>query len=190
MHKETENRIITIPNLLSAFRLILIPVFLWTYCIRGEYLVTAGLLALSGLTDLADGYIARRFHMVSNLGKILDPVADKLTQAAMLVCLVTRFPMIVFPMVLMAVKEASVGVTNLLVIRKSGLVTGAVWHGKVTTALLYTVIVVHLLWFYIPAAVSNVLIAVCSGVMLLSWGLYLRRNIRFLAGKEEAPGNH
>lgn len=47
---------------------------------------------LSGLTDLADGYIARRFHRISNLGKILDPVADKLTQAAMLICLFTRFP--------------------------------------------------------------------------------------------------
>ena len=108
--KEAENRIITIPNLLSAFRLVLIPVFIWTYCVRKEYLTTAGLLFLSGLTDLADGYIARRFHMVSNLGKMLDPVADKLTQAAMLVCLVTRFPMIVFPLALLSVKEASVGI--------------------------------------------------------------------------------
>ncbi len=168
--KEAENRIITIPNLLSAFRLVLIPVFIWTYCVRKEYLTTAGLLFLSGLTDLADGYIARRFHMVSNLGKMLDPVADKLTQAAMLVCLVTRFPMIVFPLALLAVKEASVGLTSILVIRKSGKVTGAVWHGKVTTALLYLTILVHLLWPHIPAAVSNGLIMLCVVVMLVSWG--------------------
>ena len=167
--KEAENRIITIPNLLSAFRLVLIPVFIWTYCVRKEYLTTAGLLFLSGLTDLADGYIARRFHMVSNLGKMLDPVADKLTQAAMLVCLVTRFPMIVFPLALLAVKEASVGLTSILVIRKSGKVTGAVWHGKVTTALLYLTILVHLLWPHIPAAVSNGLIMLCVVVMLVSW---------------------
>ncbi|MCI9221244.1 MAG: CDP-alcohol phosphatidyltransferase family protein [Lachnospiraceae bacterium] len=167
--KEAKNRIITIPNLLSAFRLVLIPVFIWTYCVRKEYLTTAGLLFLSGLTDLADGYIARRFHMVSNLGKMLDPVADKLTQAAMLVCLVTRFPMIVFPLALLAVKEASVGLTSILVIRKSGKVTGAVWHGKVTTALLYLTILVHLLWPHIPAAVSNGLIMLCVVVMLVSW---------------------
>ena len=179
--KEAENRIITIPNLLSAFRLVLIPVFLWTYCIREEYLVTAGLLLLSGLTDLADGFIARRFHMVSNLGKMLDPVADKLTQAAMLICLVTRFPMIVFPLALLAVKEASVGITNLLVIRKSG---------KVTTALLYLMIVVHLIWFHIPAAVSNGMIAVCFGVMLFSWATYIWYNIKSLTGKGTGPKKH
>lgn len=189
MHSErqAENRIITIPNLLSAFRIVLIPVFLWTYCIKGEYLVTAGLLLLSGLTDLADGYIARRFHMVSNLGKMLDPVADKLTQAAMLLCLVTRFPMIAFPLALLAVKEASVGLTNLLVIRKSGVVTGAAWHGKVTTALLYLTIVVHLIWFHIPAAVSNGMIALCSAVMLFSWATYIRQNIKSLGQKEKQP---
>lgn len=120
---KTENKILTIPNLLSAFRLLLIPVFIWTYCFRSEYLLTAGLLLLSGLTDMADGFIARRFHMVSNLGKMLDPVADKLTQGAMLVCLVTRFPMMWFPLGLLAVKETTVGISSLLVIRKSGVVT-------------------------------------------------------------------
>ena len=188
--KEAENRIITIPNLLSAFRLVLIPVFLWTYCVRDEYLVTAGLLLLSGLTDLADGFIARRFHMVSNLGKMLDPVADKLTQAAMLVCLVTRFPMIWCPLALLAVKEASVGLTSLLVIRKSGRVTGAAWHGKITTAMLYLTILIHLIWPHIPAAISNGLIMVCSGVMLVSWMMYILHNVKTLAGKVSAPKNH
>lgn len=57
---------------------------------------------LSGLTDLADGYIARRFHRISNLGKILDPVADKLTQAAMLICLFTRFPHVLLLIVIIS----------------------------------------------------------------------------------------
>ena len=60
---------------------------IWSYCVKEKPLLTGEILLLSGLTDLADGYIARRFHMISNLGKILDPVADKLTQAAMLICL-------------------------------------------------------------------------------------------------------
>lgn len=121
---------------------------------------------------------------------MLDPVADKLTQAAMLICLVTRFPMIVFPLALLAVKEASVGITNLLVIRKSGRVTGAAWHGKVTTALLYLMIVVHLIWFHIPAAVSNGMIAVCFGVMLFSWATYIWYNIKSLTGKGTGPKKH
>ena len=103
--KENLNRIITIPNLLSFFRLCLIPVMIWSYCVKEKPLLTGEILLLSGLTDLADGYIARRFHMISNLGKILDPVADKLTQAAMLICLFVRFPHMLLLIVIMAVKE-------------------------------------------------------------------------------------
>ena len=76
-------------------------------CIRDRKnpLLAGEILLLSGLTDLADGYIARRFHRISNLGKILDPVADKLTQAAMLICLFTRFPHVLLLIVIMAGKE-------------------------------------------------------------------------------------
>ena len=77
-----------------------------------------------------------------------------------------------------------------LVDRKSGKVTGAVWHGKVTTALLYLTILVHLLWPHIPAAVSNGLIMLCVVVMLVSWSLYIRHNYRVLSGKETSPKKH
>ena len=76
--KENLNRIITVPNLLSFFRFCLIPVIIWSYCVKENPLLAGEILLLSGLTDLADGYIARRFHMISNLGKILDPIADRL----------------------------------------------------------------------------------------------------------------
>ena len=79
--EENLNRIITVPNLLSFFRLCLIPVIIWSYCVKKNPLLAGEILLLSGLTDLADGYIARRFHRISNLGKILDPVADKLTRS-------------------------------------------------------------------------------------------------------------
>ena len=116
--KENLNRIITVPNLLSFFRFCLIPVIIWSYCVKENPLLAGEILLLSGLTDLADGYIARRFHMISNLGKILDPVADKLTQAAMLICLFTRFPHMLPLIVIMAVKELYMAVSGCLVIRK------------------------------------------------------------------------
>ena len=86
----SQSRILTIPNLLSFFRLCLIPVFMWLYCVEKNYLWTGIILILSGLTDTVDGIIARKFNMISDLGKVLDPIADKLTQAAMLFCLLTR----------------------------------------------------------------------------------------------------
>lgn len=181
---KSKNKIITIPNLLSAFRLFLIPVFVWTYCGRHDSLLATGVLLLSGVTDMADGFIARRFHMVSDLGKMLDPVADKLTQAAVLFCLVTQFPMMWLPLVLLAVKEIFVGITSLLVIRKSGIVTGAVWHGKVSTALLYLIMLVHIVWSGIPGAVSNAMIVVCFAMMVFSWVMYGLHNMKFLVRKD------
>ena len=89
--------IFTIPNILSIFRLLLLPVIVYTYMNQKDYVLTGVLLLVSGITDLLDGYIARTFHMISDLGKILDPVADKATQAVVLLCLITRFRWLVIP---------------------------------------------------------------------------------------------
>ena len=78
------DQILTIPNLLSVIRLLMIPVIVWLYCEKQDYIAAAAMIVLSGLTDIADGIIARKFNLVSDLGKILDPVADKLTQAALI----------------------------------------------------------------------------------------------------------
>ena len=80
----------TIPNLLSVIRIALIPVFAVMY-LNGNQLLAIAILAVSGLTDLFDGKIARKFNQVSALGKILDPVADKLTQITIAIILFISF---------------------------------------------------------------------------------------------------
>ena len=179
-NRETQNKILTIPNLLSLFRMLLIPVIIWLYTIKRDYFPAGALLILSGLTDLADGFIARHFNAVSNVGKILDPIADKLTQAAMLFCLLTRFPLMIVPLGLMVFKEFFMGVTGLLVIQKTGKVFGADWHGKVNTWLLYAMMILHVFWYNIPDVVSKVLIGVCVIMMLISLVLYGRHNMKAL----------
>ena len=72
------DRILTLPNVITFVRLGLLPVFLWLLFGREDRASAAWLLAALGTTDFLDGWIARRYHMVSNLGKILDPVADRL----------------------------------------------------------------------------------------------------------------
>ena len=189
MHSESgntnnsQNKIITIPNILSFFRLCLIPVIIWLYCIRKQYMEAGAVLILSGATDVADGFIARHFHMISNLGKVLDLIADKLTQAAMLFSLCTRFPLMILPLVLMVVKEAFMGITGLLIIRRTGSVFGADWHGKAATVLLYATMILHVFWYQIPAAVSNVLICACAVMIFISFMLYIRHNVRMLKGQ-------
>jgi len=182
-----KNKIFTIPNILSFFRLALIPVFVWAYCSAELYGVTAILLVVSGVTDILDGFIARRFNMISDLGKALDPVADKLTQAAMLFCLLTRFPLMLIPFLFLLIKEVVSGALGLMVIRKTGSVHGAVWHGKVTTVLLYLTMVIHVLWYDIPEIVSDCMIFACVGMMLLSMILYSLRNVRLLEEAKNKP---
>ena len=185
-----QKKILTIPNVLSLFRLCLIPVIIWLYRFREDYLWTMLVLTLSGITDIADGIIARRFGMISDFGKALDPVADKLTQLAVLFCLVARFPHMMVPLVLLAVKELFTGITGLMVIRKTKVVMGADWHGKATTVSLYIMMVIHIVWFQIPAAISNILIGICVGIMLMSFALYAIRNIKIIAkGKNNTTPN-
>ena len=88
---KSENKIFTLPNVLSFFRILLIPVIIWLYLVKDNSIWAGYVLILSGLTDVLDDFIARRFNVASDLGKVLDPVADKLTQAAMLICLSIRF---------------------------------------------------------------------------------------------------
>lgn len=182
--KDYQHKILTIPNVLSILRLLMIPLFVWLYVGKQNYWGTAIVLLLSGVTDILDGFIARHFHMISDVGKVLDPIADKLTQIAMLTCLVTRFPLILLPLLVLVVKEATDGIMGLVILKKRGEVHSADWHGKVTTALLYAVMILHVIWFEIPQYLSTILLLLCTGMMLLSFALYLIRNIRLIhAGK-------
>ena len=174
---------LTIPNALSLLRLLLIPVIVVLYT-RGERAWALVVLLLSGLTDTVDGYIARHFNMVSDLGKILDPVADKFTQAATLLCLVAEYPRLLALFVMLAVKELSLGIFGLIVIRKTGNVKCANWHGKLTTFMLYMTMAIHIIWPGIRNELSTGLIAATFAVMLLSFVLYILRNIRQLKSRE------
>ncbi|WP_418632334.1 CDP-alcohol phosphatidyltransferase family protein [Ruthenibacterium lactatiformans] len=177
---KNDPKIFTIPNILSFFRLCLIPFIIWLYCVEQNYIWAGNVLILSGLTDIVDGFIARRFHMTSDLGKILDPVADKLTQAAMLLCLMLRFRLMIIPLVLMLAKETFMSVTGFMIIQKSGTVCGANWHGKVATCFLYAMMILHVFWHEITPAASTLLIIACAIMILVSFVLYGIRNMKAL----------
>lgn len=174
-----KQQILTVPNLLSLLRLLMIPLFIWLY-LQGYENWTAFVLILSGVTDVVDGYIARHFNQVSDFGKAFDPIADKLTQAAMLLCLVSRYPTMIVPFLLLAVKDVFNAVSGLLVIRRTGKVLGAEWHGKLTTVLLYGMMILHVVWQDIPRWTSNMFNAGCVVMMLVSFVLYARRNIQVI----------
>ncbi len=183
--KDSSKRIFTIPNVISMFRLLLIPFFIWAYVGLKNNLLTVILLTVSGVSDVLDGFIARKFNMVSDLGKALDPVADKLTQLAMIFCLIFRYWYMIIPFALLAVKEIVAATTGLAVIKATDRVRSAEWHGKAATACIYLMMIMHIVWpiFFkveIPTAVSVVSVVVTTAVILLSFVIYTTENIIIL----------
>jgi len=178
-----QKKILTIPNILSFLRLCLIPVIMWLYIKRQDYLWTLIALILSGITDIVDGIIARKCNMVSDFGKAFDPVADKLTQIATLFCLISRFPYMVYPFAILVFKEVCTAITSLISIKRTSTVKGAVWHGKLTTVSLYAMMVIHLLWYNMPHTTSLIMVGVCIGIMLMSFIMYTVQNIKAIKNK-------
>lgn len=135
-----KKELLTIPNLLSLFRLLLIPVYIRMYLNATsdlDYFLAGTVLGISCLTDLADGKIAREFNMVSNVGKLLDPLADKLTQLVLLLSLL-RVHRILFPiLILFLVKETFQCIIMLIFAQKGKVLSGALLPGKLCTTVLF-----------------------------------------------------
>ena len=185
-HKEawasrlTINQILSIPNILSFVRIALIPIIIWAYCTLGNYLLTIALIAFSGITDIIDGFIARRFNMITDFGKALDPIADKLTQGAIMICLLTRFPLMWLLLILLAVKEISSFILRLILFTRTEAVYGSYWHGKLATVMIYATVALHIIWATIPPAFSGALIVITSAVMFFSFAMYTAEGLKLL----------
>ena len=154
---KTEERILTLPNLLTLLRLLLLPACLYAYLGRESRVEATLILLLSGLTDILDGAIARHTGTVSRLGKILDPIADKLTQIALLGALLHRYPLLLILALPLLGKEVVSGVAALRRIRHSGRVESSEGHGKLATVTVYTTILIHLLAERVPTALTTLL---------------------------------
>ena len=129
--------IFTIPNLLSLLRLVLIPFYAFVYLKTNRNDLAAALLVLSCLTDLLDGFIARRYHSISDLGKFLDPLADKITQLTVILCLGARHALIKALIPLFLIKELLQSILAYIHFRNGKTLNGALWAGKISTAVLF-----------------------------------------------------
>lgn len=159
----------TIPNILSLFRLALIPAVVATYLTDQPIWIPAVLLGFSGLTDLFDGAIARKFNQISEIGKLLDPIADKLTQIAVIFSLAVKTPSLWWLVAVIGIKEILQGIGGLLLLRSDVKVHAAEWFGKVATALFYVVMVAIVVFPDMPTTFMYVLIAVIAVAMIAAF---------------------
>ncbi len=135
-----KKQVFTIPNILSLFRLILIPVYIHIYLnaqSTADYHLAAAILAVSCLTDAVDGQIARRFNMITPLGKVLDPLADKITQFTLIICLAMRHPVLWSIIGLFVAKELFQFFAGYIIVRHGRILKGAQISGKICTTVLF-----------------------------------------------------
>ena len=161
--------IFTIPNLLSLFRLLLIPVYVILYLNATEpshHYLSAGILAVSCLTDMIDGKIARHFHMISTVGKILDPVADKATQFTLLLCLAFRYPVLTYLIIPFVVKESFQLIAGGCALKKGMMLDGALLAGKVCTVVLFLSLIMLVMFPTLPYS-AVVAITCTDGLFML-----------------------
>ena len=138
MKKRTIKDLFNIPNCLCYFRIILIPIFLHRYFLascKEDYYLCAFILILSGLSDFLDGYIARHYHMVTDFGKVIDPIADKLTQFTVAVVLIYTYSWMWFLLGIIVIKDGMLALGGLYLYEKGAQVKGASWWGKISTAI-------------------------------------------------------
>jgi cardiolipin synthase len=142
-----------IPNILTIIRFLLIPIIV-ILAFKDNYIATMIVLTISGLTDVLDGYIARKFNFISNFGKLMDPLADKMTQVALLGTLAIQKIIPVWIIVVVIIKEFLL-VSGASFLYGKELVVSSKWYGKLTTVLFYVAIVCSLFTEYWNSTLIN-----------------------------------
>lgn len=149
----SSDEILTIPNILSFFRILLITPFMILF-LNGQYLWSAIIIALSGLTDCVDGFIARHFNQISDFGKVLDPVADKLTLLAVGIGICILTPEVITVMVILIIKDLLMLIGGIALIKNNIQPPQARWYGKLGTILFYisvcTIVVLKIFEVEVP----------------------------------------
>lgn len=173
-----------VPNILSILRLVLIPVYVAAMFLSNKW-VAALILVISSLTDILDGIIARKFHQVTELGRILDPLADKLTQATVCICLVIWQPSLVWLLAIFVVKELAMIAAGANIIHKGKEMISSRWFGKLATVVFYVVMIAIIL-FQPSQKVDVILIVISLCFMLFSFIMYIPIFLRLISsqGKE------
>ena len=158
--KDWKKEVFTIPNFLSLFRFLLIPLYVYLYLTAEDtahYIAAGVVLTLSCLTDLIDGRIARKYNMVSTLGMLLDPIADKATQFSLTLCLSLKYPVLYPVLALFVIKESFQLIACIIAYVNGKMLPGALLIGKVCTTVLFVSLIFLVLFPDIPGSAVSFL---------------------------------
>ena len=190
-------KIFTVPNILSMFRIILVPIIVWIYFdsrIKDHYLLALVLVFISALTDVLDGIIARKFNLITDLGKILDPIADKLTQFVVVFCLACDYPLMTVVAVIIFAKELLMLIGAVIFVKRGNETPYARWWGKLTTVVLYATMLMFILSSFLmvtlPEWLSVTAISLCIACLVFSFLNYALVFIEAKKSKDNSNTNN
>ena len=168
------NQIFSLPNILSYIRILMIPVIMTCYLGLDKPILSGILVIASGFTDVLDGFIARTFNMVTDFGKLVDPIADKLTQVALICCLIPEHPLVIGLIILMAMKELLLLSWGLKAFHEREVVNSSKWYGKACSLFVYLSVFVLFLSpiINLSKTIAVILIIVCAVFVVISTILY------------------
>jgi len=151
------------PNKLTLLRIILIPIFVTVLYLDFPFhnLVGLAIFVIASITDTLDGYIARKYHLITDFGKFMDPIADKLLVTAAMLVFVAWNWMPAWVVIIVIAREFIVSALR-LVASNNGRVIAAGWSGKVKTA--STMVCICIMLLGVPAIVNHI----CSAVILIT----------------------
>lgn len=180
-----------IPNILSAFRIALVPVFILVYFNEPGDVKTWALIVyvIASISDALDGIIARKYNLISNLGKVLDPLGDKLMLLAVITCITVDGLLPVGTIVIIAVKEAMMGIGGLIIHRRAKVeIPPSNIFGKTSTVVFIVVCIVLMVFPGIPDNYATAMVGVAIGLAfaaLISYILTFLSVMRKQSGKTE-----
>ena len=163
-----------IPNILTVLRFFLIP-FILHFLVNDEFILAIIFLTLSGITDILDGTIARKFNFITNFGKLIDPLADKITQLSILWMLVSKNIIPLWILVIVLLKEATM-VAGASFLYGKELVVSSKWYGKASTVLFYLAIVLSMIFrdLQIQTSIDLIIYYIAVTMTIFSLVMYFR----------------
>lgn len=172
-----KNKNLNVPNALSVLRILLIIPFVWLF-VENKIIPAAIVLVISGFTDMLDGMIARRFHQFTELGQMLDPLSDKMTQGAVVICLAVAQPVLIPLLAVFVIKEVLMVAGGIYLLRKNKRPGGSEWYGKTATVLFYVsftaIVILKGIWGIESLPVSIVLLSVTAAFMIFAFVKYAK----------------
>lgn len=169
-----------VPNALSIFRMILVPVFIAVFFsgIPHHYQIAVAIFILAGLTDIVDGKIARKYNQITMLGRILDPLADKLMVVSALICLTVEKVVPLWLVLVYAGKELVQCIGGLLLLKKIKDMPPSNKWGKASTAMFFLTIVVIILFENLPEEIKIGMLGACLALVFIALATYIVRAVR------------